>query len=977
MNVNDSFVEFNDFVDSGGSLVVFHQNICSIRENFNSFLIHFDCLNIKPDILVFTEIWIHTCELGLYKIKGYNQYAYCNDSYRSGGVLVYVSERFVAGSSAVDLSSADALKVTLELGHSTTTATRSLSLTIVAVYRLHSQSVNSFLDEISVLFDSLKDSNVMFIGDMNLCILKQTNITDTYLSIMASNGFEQLINSPTRGNSCLDHVFLRTGNMFGYTCKVVNSGRSDHNAVVCKLNMNGNPGCNSNYESRNQIKFDYVLLRVLLENTDWSSVYQQDDVSIGFEMFLDIFNRCLSEASYIVTCSSKVKFLKPWMTLDICKRQIFRNSLYKKLKTRSKDKKFQRFYNSFTDKLRCDIKNRKKAYYNSLFENNKRDVKKQWKTINSILGKTSKNNVINCINSKSNPGDTINNELCIANEFNNFFMSVTEQLMSSADSQNEFHASGCNEYFPSKRIEHSFFCFPVYKEEIEKCVSKLANNKAPGIDGVSTTSLKASITAVSPVLSFLFNLSFETGIFPTSLKTALVIPIHKKGSTLDPNNYRPISLLSVFSKMLEKLMKERLLKFFSLHNFLCENQFGFMEGKSTEDALLNFCSKIFKGINNKECVSGIFIDITKAFDTVNHDILINRLCLAGIRGIPLNWFRSYLSGRSQCVKVGNSKSLLKPIICGVPQGSVLGPILFLVYINNLCDGRFLGSLTCFADDTALSYSAKNYFLLEKQMQHDMNRLKHWFVESKMILSVKTKLIRFSLRNRNNALDVYFKCSSCLANGNVLCEKCIRIEQVKSIKYLGVTIDENCCWKEHVSKLKTYLNSALRQFYFLRQLCPVFVLRTIYFSIIHSKLQYGISCWGGAYFTTIKPLLVSQKKVIKVMTGAKIRDPSFPLFRCLNILPLRYIFIYRVLRIFFIRGGSLRSNSNVYSARLQNLNRYPVPLPKLEAFRRFYTFYAPRIFNILPVEVSSAKSLPMFLSRLRKWLFSMECVEQLF
>ena len=561
----------------------------------------------------------------------------------------------------------------------------------------------------------------------------------------------------------------------------------------------------------------------------------------------------------------------------------------------------------------------------------------------------------------------------IANEFNSHFGRATESLRNFTNYN--YDLAEQEDWFPKIHIRESFFLFPVDKREVNAIIKGLQPKRSKGIDGIAAITVKKLSDYVSPVFAYIANLSMETGIFPEQFKTAIVVPIHKKGDRLDLNNYRPISLLPVFSKILEKIVKTRLLNFLNRRGFFSNNQFGFLKGKCTEDALLHFCSNLYEGLNKCNKVAGLFIDITKAFDTVDHKILLERLQQAGVRGIALSWFQSYLCDRSQYVHIKNCNSNKIHISRGVPQGSVLGPILFLILVNNLCNGKFHGKLTSFADDTALCYSDSSMHELHMHMQRDLDKLKYWFSINSMVLSSKTKYILFNLKNVATVVNslIYYRCMKCITDDVLFCNQCVLIDRVSHIKYLGIYIDEHCNWKQHINKLKSELIYVLKKFYLLQFICPAPVLRMVYCALVNSRLQYGIVCWGGAYQTNLQPLFVAQKKIIRAMVRAPRTANSYPLFLRLNILPLRHLFIFKVLRIFYNRGGErekprgydLRGNPGVH-----------VPRPKNELFRQSFLYLGPRIFSSLPVELAIIKNEKRFALCIRKWLLGIKDVKYL-
>ena len=583
------------------------------------------------------------------------------------------------------------------------------------------------------------------------------------------------------------------------------------------------------------------------------------------------------------------------------------------------------------------------SYHKKIFSESRSNTKKTWTLIDSLQGKSKKNS--REITLEYN-GSTITDSKSIADKFIEFFSGIAQNLDSNLGNENTSPLSS----IPLNM--NSLFLFPATETEVSKLIGGLRETKTD-IDTIPVKIFKS----ISPCLLYpickLLNYSFSHGIFPNHLKLSRITPIFKSGDKQDPSNYRPISSLPYLSKIYERAMTNRLISFFSKFSLFSGSQFGFLKGKNTVDALIDLTEDIYESLDNKEHHISVLIDLKKAFDTVNHKILLSKLERYGVRSLALKWIESYLHNRESYVGLGPSCSKRSILNIGVPQGSIIGPILFLVYINDLPKSCPDIHVTLFADDTTLSYSSGNPETLYEDVNVGVRLVKDWTLSNRLTINqAKTECIYFSNRAKIPVNDLL------LLDG-------VPLTFVERCKFLGVIIDDKLTFRGHIDLVLGRVISKSRILYRIRKYLPLETRLKYYYSLIYPQLTYAIMIWGNTAYMHLRPLVLQHKRTIRLMTDSGPRDHTTPLFKRLKLLKLTDLYEFHLL---LYMHKSMKNNKYPVQHSLDTRSRN-LAAPKfhrLSGTQRAVSFSGPTLWNKIPTELRDLSSYGNFKTKLKSY-----------
>ena len=716
-------------------------------------------------------------------------------------------------------------------------------------------------------------------GDFNTNLLEENDAKiNCYINNYFANNFIPCITLPTRitdhSATLIDHIFIKTPKkLLQNKCSSGNLivDIADHLQNFSFLDIKSYPIKNRpSVRLFTQSKINHFNENLMSELPLVSS-NELTDVNSSFDTFSTNFLTLFDKYFPYVRISRKAFKDKPYITSGIKVSIRHKNKLFKKYLNNPNEINRAAF-KQFRNKTNEIIKRAEAFYYRKLLSDHSNSSRTLWKTFGRILNdKKIQHKSIGTIN---NDGAKLTDSQSISETFNNFFSEIGGKLASkfSNDNTSEFKK------YLGTPVTNPLVLSNTSQAEILETIKSLKNTNSTGHDDLSTKFIKLSAPLLAPILEKLFNLSINSGVYPSNLKIAKVIPIFKKGNSTSVNNYRPISILSPINKIFEKILHAKSIKYIDKSKILCKYKFGFRKNHSTEQALIELVDQIRLNMGGNHMTCGIFIDLSKAFDTVNHQILIDKLDHYGIRGNALEIFRSYLSNRQQYVTIDNCKFQTRPISHGVPQGSVLGPLFFLLFINDLPNCCPEGKVRLFADDTTIFFHSNNINEIITTGRNIMIQLTSWFHANKLTLNSEKssftifKSSRKSIVNLPESIDFHNQ----------------QIKRTSQIKFLGIILDEHLTWNSHINELCSKLKRLFHIFYNIRNFLNKDNIKTLYYALVYSRIKYGISVYGQACDSKLKRIQTLQNRLLKVLSGKNYRFSTDMLHTEFEILKIKDI-----------------------------------------------------------------------------------------
>ena len=955
--------------DRHKSFSLFHTNIGSLQGNFHKLDDLLIDLAWEFDVIAVTETWNDEKNKSNFTpplLEGYHPYTGITGSSQKGGCGLYIKDS-LSPTPRTDLefkiedydnqSECHWMEIISDTGP---------NIIVGVIYRHPAYKNDKFLIELESTLKKIKreKKKTIICGDFNLNLLNvdRDKKVNTYLCTMLEHGFHPSITEPTRITnankpSLVDNIFANTLDN-PVSGNILEQISYDHlpNFVILDHTKNTKAKDILKRDKRNfnVAKFEEDLMRddFLLK------IINSPDTNTAYDTYLEKYCTLLDKHAPLKKPSKKQikRQNKPWITQGIIKSVGKKRSLFvklKKLKSKNKNTdEIHKKYKYYTDTINKLKRKCKKDYYQNYFNENSANSRKLWTGINKLLNRGKKKQGTIFLEENG----LISDPFKVANKFNDYYLSIADKLCEKIPKVNNKFQD-----FLKNPNRNNLTLKETTPDEIVKIINDLDGKKSGDIFNISPDLVKLNAQVNSQILTIIFNQSIQEGCFPTAMKTAKILPLHKGDSVLSVGNYRPISLLPIFSKIFERLIYNRLIEFITANNILTELQFGFQRNKSTEQAVASIISAL-----NQDKILGnssycIFLDFAKAFDTVNHEILLAKLNHYGISGISHTLLKCYLSNRSQQTEINGILSDSGIIKHGVPQGSVLGPLLFLLYINDIRESSNILKFFLFADDTTVYYSDKTDPNTENLLNQELSKVSTWLAANKLSLNVKkSNFLHFHNNKRKHKPTINLK-----LNG-------IDVEEKEVTKYLGVLIDNKLSWKPHIECVKTKLargNGMISKIrYYVNDLC----LLNLFYSFIQSHVNYNLINWSSTYPSYLNAIDLKIKSAVRMISFKNKYEHSRPLYLKHNILPLNELIKHKKANLLWkiCHGYIKRPLSQYFAHNIRNPLRFNIPNPNNDLEKNQLIYSSIKYWNSIPLSIRNTSTLNSFNEKHKKHLFTL-------
>ena len=678
------------------------------------------------------------------------------------------------------------------------------------LYRPPDQS--KFLDKLSTAIsetDNFDAQEVYILGDLNINLINNQKHTPNgikrYKEFCSLNGLKQLLTLPTRitktSTSLLDHVLTNSADrvsQFG----VVDTGLSDHQLIYCTRKITRTKTNVHKYIKTRSLKnYSQTLFLDKLRKINFPDYSNFKDINNAYSDFTEKVTSVIDEIAPIKEIRVKNNS-QDWFDAEINEEIERRDKSLAKFK-KSRLHSDNESYKKARNKVQRMIKNKKKTFFTGKLNENIGKPKELWKSLKS-LGLPSKKSSCSTICLEKDRILSFDPK-ANAEIFKDFYSNLANDLVKKLPNPpNKYGKDAVKKYYENLNLVGKSFSFePVAYTSVLKLSQQLNPHKSAGIDNLTGKFLKEGAPVLASPITNLINLSISLSSFPDDCKIAKLKPLYKKEAKTKPKNYRPISLLPLISKIIERIIHDQTQVFLDENKILYTYQSGFRKHYSTDTCLSYLTDRVRNGFEKGSLTGMILIDLQKAFDTIDHKILTEKMSCLGFAESTIRWYKSYLTNRCFIVNVGNDFSSPGKLLCGVPQGSILGPLLFILYVNDMPQA-VNSDLLLYADDTCLIYTGKDINTIEEQLNTDFSSLCDWFVDNKLSVHFgeeKTKSILFGTKRQlKNQRDLDLRYGD------------LKIKQHSKVTYLGCILDNNLSGESMATKVLRLVNNRLKFLY---------------------------------------------------------------------------------------------------------------------------------------------------------------------